>query len=168
MSQQPLECQGGVQINTATSPSNGTGILSVDLPNGPKPGTIWAVDAISALIYDPAGGSTSPGSAAWPSGIYLVPISAPLPENVFSGSPFGTDGQASPSALGLQLENENDYIVLVTTAGASAMAIASSVAKPILVPSGYTLRAVFVNAVGNMNTTAVAYITAQLRILQQQ
>ena len=77
-----LTCQGGLQINTA-SVTGGAGneSLSVDLPNGPKPGTIWVVDYAGFLFQDD---STLDDFTNQASGIYMVPIGTPTPDSLDS------------------------------------------------------------------------------------
>lgn len=161
MSQQELICQGGIQVNQQVS-VGGTGneSISARLPNGPKPQTIWAVDAASLTYSDTSQLDTFSAST---SGIYLVPINNPTPDNV------DTDTFLSMINRGVLLTNLIPDVVFSEGIGTSQFGQITMAISPVLVPAGYTLMAVLSNEAGTPIVGVVTLIlNAQLRILQQQ
>lgn len=155
--QQELICQGGVQVNTASVTGGGESV-SVDLPNGPKPGTIWIVDVVGFIFTDTSQLDDFPPQIC---GIYMVPISTPPPS--------GTDSDVSISiaARGLPL------VAPPTTStigfGIGTMVFGQlSATGPFIIPAGYTVRAVLSCGTGAPFAGEVQInLYAQLRILTQ-
>jgi hypothetical protein len=156
MSQDLLTCQGGVQINTAIKTGGGPVTISVDLPNGPKPGTIWVVDLATVLAFLGVGDGTFAGLCE----IDVVPIGTPIPDsldtldapalNARGPNMFMTPG----GQVGMVVGYNNGSYVNFSGRG------------PVIVPAGYTLRGIVASEVG-MATESMIQITAQLRILNQ-
>lgn len=153
--QQELICQGGVQINSAVANGGGAVSISVDLPNGPKPGTIWVIDQATCMALLSPGGGTFDVLCE----IDIVPIGAPTPDAT------DTLDSVSLSARGVNMHlsgaannpfgvgyNLNTY---VTFSGKG----------PVIVPAGYTLRGIVATELGLAGGTIM--LIAQLRILQQ-
>jgi hypothetical protein len=165
--QQELICQGGIQINQNTGEGTGVVSVSVDLPNGPKPGTVWLVDAVGALWADLNSVGLDAPQPSW-SGIYMVPVG--------SNPPSDSIGNINLNSRGLPLcsggDNNNVPAFFTFFPGPPNNGYGVMAAKgPFIVPAGYTLRAVVSGTDGGVNPMSGQIqlnIYAQLRILQQQ
>lgn len=163
--QQKLICQGGIQVNSANS-NTGPGATSVfvDLPNGPKPGTVWAVDSFGCIFSALNGASLQAVQSPW-SNIYLVPISASTPAN----DSFGNLDLSARGTPLCQFDNLNNLFTSFSPAAGYGFMAGKG---PLIVPAGFTLRAI----VSGTNGTGLApfdadfllLLFAQLRILDQQ
>jgi hypothetical protein len=155
----PLYCQGGVQINVQIKTGTGTESVSADLPNGPKPGTVWAVDACGMLFFD-SNPETYPAPIC---GIYMVPIGTPIPEETDTNTTINIASRGLPIAL----NNQSNVSLGFGLAGGASGQI-SYQGPSFIVPAGYTLRAILSCGTGaNFTGNITLKLFAQLRILKQ-
>jgi hypothetical protein len=159
VSQQELICQGGIQINTATVNATGTESVSVDLPNGPKSGTIWAVDVVGLLFTDSLQTDDFPTQLC---GIYVVPVGTPPPDGVDTVDSIAISSRGTPLAATTGATTLGQG--LITTIFGQLVQ-----PGPFFIPSGYTIRAVLSTGTGTVfNGNIQLSLFAQLRILNQQ
>lgn len=163
--QDPLYCQGGIQINQANAQGDGVNFsIDVSLPNGPAPGTVWAVDALSAMFVDNAADVTGVATAS--SAIFLVPVNS-TPSAQGGSNPDNATSLNFAARAGVVLNDAVAYFEQFT-GGASTLLLIKG-RGGFIVPAGYTIKVIFNNGVvGAIPMTSTAFLFAQFRILKQQ
>jgi hypothetical protein len=156
-----IDCQGGIQINTQIA-SGGTGNYSISarLPNGPKPNTIWAIDRCGAIFLDSSQADSFSDNVC---GLYIVPISAPLPDAQDNADTIVL------AARGVPLFPHSFNAVIGFGYGSGTFQYGEMVAEgsSFIIPAGYTLQAVLTADGIAIVGVVTLNLFAQLRILQQ-
>jgi hypothetical protein len=165
--QQELICQGQIQINSAnTNGGEGNVSVSVDLPNGPKPGTVWIIDAAGVLFSDNqvTADAFQPG---W-CGFYIVPVGLAKPDATDTFGSINLQARGLPLGPGFDPDSTSDFFTSFAVPGNGYGFMTFK--GPVIIPAGFTLRAVLsgTNGVAGLQGAIQMNLYAQLRTLNQQ